>query len=300
MKLPSQQARAGWQLPVPSPETLDFLGQWLAGREESERTHCTTALTALAADAPAGRADAAAVLAFAYCLDAIHRGRPSHAPARSVLAGADLTGANLSGAELHVSSLNGTDLRRAELTGAVLRGCDLTGARWTGSHASTTQALLCRPAGDARRKGWLVAPTATRRRAGVRLSSFTGHTGWLTAGAWSPDNTRILTTSSDGTARIWDANTGRPAGGSSSSQPANWQSFPPVRTSYSAPHRRHGGGWDGLRHVPAGWTGCRRRPGARFRLYPRRPPRRSAAMRARRRGWSHGGNTASPDFGLHS
>ncbi len=197
---------------MPSPETLDFLGQWLAGREESERTHCTTALTALAADAPAGRADAAAVLAFAYCLDAIHRGRPSHAPARSVLAGADLTGANLSGAELHVSSLNGTDLRRAELTGAVLRGCDLTGARWTGSHASTTQAMLCRPAGDARRKGWLVAPTATRRRAGVRLSSFTGHTGWLTAGAWSPDNTRILTTSSDGTARIWDANASRPAG----------------------------------------------------------------------------------------
>jgi WD40 repeat protein len=34
----------------------------------------------------------------------------------------------------------------------------------------------------------------------------------VTGGAWSPDGTRLLTTSNDRTARIWDATTGQPVG----------------------------------------------------------------------------------------
>ncbi|KJE20416.1 WD domain, G-beta repeat-containing protein, partial [Frankia torreyi] len=247
LELPAEQARAGWQLPVPSPETLDFLGQWLAGRGEAQRGRCMKALASMAAQAPGGRADAAAVLAFAYCLAATRVGHPSHAPSGSVLtgaglagwqidggggrldlrgvslagarltdavvrdvdlSGADLSDADLTRAEVHDSSLDGADLRRAELTGTMFRGCDLTGARWSGSHAYATQALLCRPVDGARRRGWLVAPNATTRQAGVRILSFTGHTDWLTGGAWSPDGTRVLTTGHDDTARIWNASTG--------------------------------------------------------------------------------------------
>jgi WD40 repeat protein/serine/threonine protein kinase len=35
-----------------------------------------------------------------------------------------------------------------------------------------------------------------------------GHTAWVNFVAWSPDGTRLLTTSDDGTARVWDTQTG--------------------------------------------------------------------------------------------
>ncbi len=189
------------------------------------------------------------MLAFAYSLAAARGGHPSHAPAGSHLAGAELTGwridggdrrldlrglsltgadltgavlrdvdlsgadlggADLTRAELHDSDLSSTDLRRADLTGTVFRHCDLTGARWSGSTAYQTQALWCRPAQDQRRQGWLVAPAGAARPPAAMMSAFTGHTGPVSGGGWSPDGTRLLTTSHDNTARIWDAATGHP------------------------------------------------------------------------------------------
>jgi WD40 repeat protein len=44
------------------------------------------------------------------------------------------------------------------------------------------------------------------------LLTLTGHTLALTGAAWSPDNTRLLTISRDGTARVWDATTGERVG----------------------------------------------------------------------------------------
>ncbi|MGH3938503.1 MAG: hypothetical protein ACRDTG_07675 [Pseudonocardiaceae bacterium] len=44
------------------------------------------------------------------------------------------------------------------------------------------------------------------------LHQLTGHTIWVEAVAWSPDGTRLLTSSDDGTVGMWDAISGLPVG----------------------------------------------------------------------------------------
>jgi hypothetical protein len=64
-------------------------------------------------------------------------------------------------------------------------------------------------------EGWTEAPTVQAEHA-VRESLqashiraiLRGHTGRVWAAAFSPDGSRVITTSSDGTARLWDATTG--------------------------------------------------------------------------------------------
>ncbi|WP_239376783.1 NACHT domain-containing NTPase, partial [Frankia sp. Cj5] len=248
LELPPERSRARWQLPVPSPETLDFLGQLLAGHDNRRRTQCTAALAAIVTRLPDGRADAAAVLAFAYSLTAARAGHPDHTPASRVLAGAnlagwridagthrldlrgasfagadltatvignvdlshaDLTAATLTRAEILDSTLRHADLQHADLTGTIFRSCDLSAARWTGSTAHRTQALLCTRPPNTRRAGWLMAPARTPRPTHAQLTSFTGHSDAVWSGAWSPDGSQILTTSADRTARIWDAASGQ-------------------------------------------------------------------------------------------
>jgi WD40 repeat protein len=43
------------------------------------------------------------------------------------------------------------------------------------------------------------------------VATLAGHTNWVTAVAYSPDGTRVLTGSQDKTARLWDAATGKAA-----------------------------------------------------------------------------------------
>ncbi|MCL9794591.1 pentapeptide repeat-containing protein, partial [Frankia sp. AgKG'84/4] len=245
LELPESSARNAWQLGVPSRETLDFLGQLLAGLDGGRRSRCVATLRSLATDPPGGQADAGAVLAFAYGLAATRADHPHHALRGSVLAGADLAGwriegggrvdlrgavlagTRLVGARLLAADLTGADLtdtdltraefmdsdlrdarlRRASLPGTIFRRCDLRGAHFDDSHAYRTQSLHCRD-DAAPRPGWLLAPASRTLTTHARLSTFAGHTETVTGGAWSPDGTHILTTSNDGTARIWNATTG--------------------------------------------------------------------------------------------
>ncbi|MCP4545583.1 MAG: hypothetical protein GY835_03825, partial [bacterium] len=43
---------------------------------------------------------------------------------------------------------------------------------------------------------------------GAEILTFSGHTADVEGVAWSPDGSRIVTASSDGTAKVWDATTG--------------------------------------------------------------------------------------------
>ena len=232
-----------WQGPVPSRETLDFLGQLLAGLAPENQRAAVAGLAAQAA-----LPGPSAVLTFAYALAAAKAGYPHHELNGSRLDDADLRdweigggsrlvlhdavfaranltgavfrdadlsgavfdGADLTRAELHDSELRDAFLRDARVVGTILRSCDLTGARWDGAAIYRAQALWCRPAAPTDSPDWLVAPTDTAPAANARLTTLAGHTDALTSGAFSPDGTRILTTSHDHTARIWDTATGEP------------------------------------------------------------------------------------------
>jgi WD40 repeat protein len=45
-------------------------------------------------------------------------------------------------------------------------------------------------------------------RLGHTLITLSGHTDWVDQAVWNGDESRVLTTSKDGTARVWDAQTG--------------------------------------------------------------------------------------------
>ncbi|MEI2778522.1 MAG: pentapeptide repeat-containing protein [Tetrasphaera sp.] len=230
-----------WAMPVPSRETLDFLGQLGATTPESARVARET-LTALN-----GRyAAQASELALAYALAAADNGHPHQPLAGAHLSDAQLAGwtigsprrrtdlsrahlerADLSRARLTNASLAGSQLVQADLSHALIRGstfsdADLTGATLTGTtfrecqldamgitsaHTYRTAALRCQAAPE--RPGWLIAPRADPPLPVGTMLPFTGHTGWVLAVAYAPDGTR-LASGSDGEVRIWDAATGQP------------------------------------------------------------------------------------------
>ena len=137
---------ADWDMPRPSNETLDFLGQMLLGADDD------TALATLRA--MRGRYQAGvSELAFFYSLFAGHAGYPAPAPAGFMLDGADLRGWVIGdgvsvgvpgdppprpsltrGAAGPLVNLRQASFRGARLRGVVFHRVDLEGADFTGAN----------------------------------------------------------------------------------------------------------------------------------------------------------------------
>jgi WD40 repeat protein len=107
-----------WSVPMPSLETLDFLGQLIAvetrpGRNEDARAALATLL--------ANYRPLATEAAFRYRLLALERGWPEPAPGCVDLRGADLSGWSIAGRN---------EKERLNLRGAVFEGANLSETRW--------------------------------------------------------------------------------------------------------------------------------------------------------------------------
>ncbi len=148
-------------MPVPSPETLDFLGQSIAAASAEHRSAALAGLDRI------GRqyVPQASELALAYALRAAEHGHPHQSlvgvrltgaqlsgwtigmqgndDPRLPMAGADLTGADLRRATFHRVDLTGADLSGADLSGAELHSSRLTSARFVGARAIGTMVREC-------------------------------------------------------------------------------------------------------------------------------------------------------------
>jgi uncharacterized protein YjbI with pentapeptide repeats len=243
-----------WELPRPSDETLDFLGQLLAEADDpglvlalgrwrhARRPAVNSLLLAYALRARRAGWPTPALrgiqLQGASLRNWVIDGRPADGtagPRLLDLGEADFTGADcrdtvfasiraekavfdrarLDRAEFHDCVCVGASWRGADCTATIWRGTQLSGANWEDATGYRPRFLLCadppvgvpgfrRPV----RAPALADPTSGIPRSAVAPVWLTGHTGGVRSCAWSPDGTRLATTSDDGTARIWDPSTG--------------------------------------------------------------------------------------------
>ena len=199
--------RSRWAMRAPSAETLDFLGQLLAGAQDPELIDTLSSWKT-------PYLEQASELLLRYTFAARKRKYPAPNLARIDLSGAHLddwdflgtpdTPLNLAEANFTTTSLRRTAFSHANLTGAHFTKAALNQATF---HNCTT-----------RNTNWQNAPhpgaawhtPACSIPTGMKTALYPGHTSRVTGVAWSPDGNRIATTSNDGTCIIWNPHTGKP------------------------------------------------------------------------------------------
>ena len=231
------QADAHWDLPMVSLETLNFLGQILAVSNQG------AAMASLGRILGGGCLQAA-VLAFKYWLEAIKHGHPEPQPQFVNLSGANLAEwhiqgrskdqpLNLRGASLRKTLINRArvefvDLSDADLSDlearqalflrvnasrAKLSQADLAGMEWRNGSllgaAVEAEVLEVTELLQVETSGSRLAPPSRALRAHALSQSYTGHRATVTCCAWNPGGTAWISSSHDGTLKLWDAHTGR-------------------------------------------------------------------------------------------
>ena len=238
------EALAAWDITRPSDECFAFFAELIDRLSAPTQRQALARLEHIGANG----STAARENIFAYTLQAIDNGAPHPRPYTLTLSDTDLsswsigsehshidlsgvslcrarlddthirntcldntnaTGASLRRALIEHSSLSNTILKDSDLSGAIFRFCNIGGASFDDTLRYRTQ-LLHTIGYHHELSGLLTSPLTENTSLHIlpKVNLFDLHFGIVSAVAWSPDTTHILTASKDGTTRIWDTTTG--------------------------------------------------------------------------------------------
>jgi len=129
--------------------------------------------------------------------------------------GADFAGANLERMEWHGGSVRGASFTTAAAAGAVFRNIDLEGSKFEDISLHRTRFTYCRLAGSsglsamAPKAFFTVCDPASQFKTApprnARVAIFDGHYDAVTSCSFSSGGEHVVSCSSDGTLRVWDA-----------------------------------------------------------------------------------------------